>query len=536
MAAPEIGVLLPLRLETRFNRSGRPPRWSHPCARRARRDVDREPRRRSQPRSSSTRSRRCGEPPAAPTSSRRKDNARGGRSPPRSGPSAARGSPARSRRSSAPTARSRSPGLQQTRTDMRAPRVLGLPPTLEIWIARGGAAPAQAARLTVRATDVDLDLDNPNSTKQPWWTSFKEAERVGLAAEIDLGTATPTDIDAIYVVGIGGGDPGPLLASQADSGRLGIVSPGSATSTVDGKEAISLGDVDAWRRLVPVGTNAQAGTVAVSKALAGVPRLRGVIGGADDHRPLNRAVMGVLWPAMWGHSLANVWGFSTQADELGLWAAANLVPEGPLPSLRIEEQPYGLLPATSLARWKATDGDPAIEARLVPLVRSLVAIWAAAAERQAGEQQGDVLRGLVRNPTAARYAWQWMVPTTLAHALAFRFNQSVPAADLNAWWTRQAERTPRLDPAAPPARKLVAVGWRHEIDVDLVEPANPPDQTDPPRRGNRRPAARRRCGGGALADAAPVGHEPSHRARTTLAARKLGRGRTPDGGRGASGR
>src|SRR5262245_9774241 len=33
----------------------------------------------------------------------------------------------------------------QTRTDMRAPRVLGLPPTLEIWIARGGAAPAQAA-------------------------------------------------------------------------------------------------------------------------------------------------------------------------------------------------------------------------------------------------------------------------------------------------------------------------------------------------------------------------------------------------------
>ena len=28
MAAPQIGVLLPLRLETRFNRSGRPARWS----------------------------------------------------------------------------------------------------------------------------------------------------------------------------------------------------------------------------------------------------------------------------------------------------------------------------------------------------------------------------------------------------------------------------------------------------------------------------------------------------------------------------
>ena len=34
------------------------------------------------------------------------------------------------------------------------------------------------------------------------------------------------------------------------------------------------------------------------------------------------------------------------------------------------------------------------------------------------------------------------------------------------------ERTPRLDPAASPARKLVAVGWRHDVDVALVEPAN----------------------------------------------------------------
>ncbi len=29
-----------------------------------------------------------------------------------------------------------------TRTEMRAPRVMGLPPTMEIWIARGGRPPA----------------------------------------------------------------------------------------------------------------------------------------------------------------------------------------------------------------------------------------------------------------------------------------------------------------------------------------------------------------------------------------------------------
>jgi hypothetical protein len=365
----------------------------------------------------------------------------------------------------------------ETRTEMRAPRVLGLPPTLEIWIARGGQAPAQAARLTVLTSEIDLDLDDPTSTKQPWWTSFPEAVRVGLAAEIDLGMQSPDDIDALYVVGIGGGDPGPLLAAQADSGRLGIVPPGSATNTVNGEAALSLGDVDEWRRLVPVGPTVQAGTAAVSTTLAGAPLVRGVIGGENDHRPLNRALVGTLWPALWGHSLANVWGFDSRADELGLWAADNLVPEGPLPSMRIEEQPYGLLPATSLRRWAAATGDPAIEARLVPLVRGLVDAWAAAAERQAAQRQGDGLRDLVRNPTAARYAWRWMVPTTLAHALSFRFNQSVAAADLDSWWTRQARQTPRLDPAATPARQLVSVGWSHDVGVGLVEPADLPQGT-----------------------------------------------------------
>jgi hypothetical protein len=362
----------------------------------------------------------------------------------------------------------------QTRTEMRAPKLMGLPPTLEIWLARGGQPPAQAAKLTVLVDEIDLDLDDPSSTKQPWWTSFKEAVRVGLAAEIDLGTGAPDDIDALYVVGIGGGDPGPLLAAQADSGRLGIVPPGSATNTVDGEAALSLGGVDDWRRLVPIGPTGQPGTAAVSTALAGAPQLRGIIGGEPDHRPLNRALVGTLWPALWGHSLANVWGADTQADEVGLWAADNLVPEGPLPSLRIENQPYGLLPATSLRRWQAAAGDPSIEGRLVPLVRGLVDTWAAAAERQAAQQQGGGLRDLVRNPTAARYAWRWMVPTPLAHALSFRFNQAVAAADLDTWWTQTTRQTPRLDPAAAPARQLVSVGWSHDLDVGLVEPSDLP--------------------------------------------------------------
>ena len=348
---------------------------------------------------------------------------------------------------------------------------MGLPPAMEIWVARGGRSPALAATLTVLGDEIVLDLDDPDSTDQPWWTSFAEAQRVGLAAEIDLGAAVPDDIDAVFVVGTGGGDPGPLLAAQADSGRLGVVGPGSSTSTVDGEAAVSMGDVDTWRQLVPVGPRAQAGTAAVSAALTGTSAIRGVVGGEADHTPLNRALVGVLWPALWGHSLANVWGTGTRADELGVWAADNLVPEGPLPSMRITDQPYGLLPATSLHRWRTASGDPSIEAQLVPLVRQLVETWAAAAERQSG-QPSDALGDLVRNPMATRYAWRWMMPTTLAHAVSFRFDQAVPARELRAWWSGRAGEAPRLDPAAAPARQLVEVGWQHSVDVPLADPVD----------------------------------------------------------------
>ena len=178
------------------------------------------------------------------------------------------------------------------------------------------------------ADEIDLDLDDPDRNDQPWWASFAEAHRVGLAAEIDLGPGVPNDIDALYVVGIGGGDPGPLLTAQADSGRLGLLAPGAATSSVDGEPAVATGDTDTWRRLVPVGPRAQPGTVAAATALTGRAGLRGVVGGDDDHAPLDRALVRALWPALWGHSLANVWGYSTDADQLGLWAAENLVPQG----------------------------------------------------------------------------------------------------------------------------------------------------------------------------------------------------------------
>ena len=416
MTAPQIGVLLPVRLETRFAApAGAPARWRLRV-----RVVPDAVSITMHDELAST----------VELDARRGDVARRRRR----GPRVARGAAgvARARRRGRggarclagahvpagrrpQTERSRSSGQRDCARTCAAPRCVGLPPALEIWIARGGQPAAQAATLTVLADEIDLDLDDPGSTSQPWWTSFAEAVRRGARRrDRPRRRRARSTSTRIYVVGIGGGDPGPLLTAQADSGRLGIVAPGSATSSVDGED----GGRTRRRRHVatarPGRPKAQAGTVAVSTAVAG---LRACRRGRRRSPTIARSI---------GHSSARsgrLCGATRSPTSGATRPRRTSSGSGPrttscrrdrCPRCASADQPYGLLPATSLHRWRAADGDPEIEERLVPLVRGLVDTWAAAAERQAGQR--DALRDLVHNPIATRYAWRWMIPTRLAHA------------------------------------------------------------------------------------------------------------------------
>ena len=149
---------------------------------------------------------------------------------------------------------------------------------------------------------------------------------------------------------------------------------------------------------------------------------------------------------LWGHSLADVQGSADLVDLLGLWAADNVVPEGPLPSMRVGTTPYGLLPATSLERWRAAAGDPVVERNLVPLVRDLVARWAAVAEQAARGHRPFDLK--LRTPNAGAYQWRWLVPLDVAHAVAFRFGDPTRGQSVTQWWDRRAASAPQLGPLA----------------------------------------------------------------------------------------
>ena len=150
-------------------------------------------------------------------------------------------------------------------------RPIGLPRQIEIWLARGGNPPAQAAVLDVdpatiaRHSDVREQFGEGSgftgTLPLTWWLSFEAAKKVGLAAEIPLETIPPVDIDALYVVGVDDGSARALFESHATAGSLAVLGPGTPTNTVAGEPAAAIGrNIDEWYALATTSGLAEPGS------------------------------------------------------------------------------------------------------------------------------------------------------------------------------------------------------------------------------------------------------------------------------------
>ena len=178
-------------------------------------------------------------------------------------------------------------------------RIGRFPEQLQVWLARAGHPPAPAAILDVKRDRLLADFPDPDIPgDRRWWEDWEEAKQAGLAAEIGL-AGDPTDIDALFVTGLSAESPAPLLTDQRAEGRLALVAPGTATNTVDGAPATPLGnDPDTWREVL-LGATTDTERL-VSRALSGDPDLLGPLpGSAEPHRAMASAVVAALWPALW---------------------------------------------------------------------------------------------------------------------------------------------------------------------------------------------------------------------------------------------
>jgi hypothetical protein len=391
-------------------------------------------------------------------------------------------------------------------------RMDSLPEQIEIWLGmrRGQQVDLQRLEppLTVKREALTFDGTDGSALNLflngRWWT--REA---GLQAEYDLPFTTKSElrnIELIMAVGLGNNSPAELFESHRNAGVLSLLPLGAPTNTLFGEPAADLAqDPDLWWRLISSPAEPETGED-VSLALTGDKgRLKAVPGGTRHHRRLNEGMVNVLWPALWAHTLKDVWcvdreqgwrdmfdtGWRTFSFTLGMWAGKYLHPEGPLAPVRIGDLPYGLWPVTRLKgiAWKpAEDVEASWLLNWLPRTRRQ---WAAGGRLHSGtvagvpDHEGNLdgadtdrfVHLLGRVPNSSDYGYRPFLPLQVMHMLSRSLLSNEPEGTVvghEEWFQRVLEKTEmasgELGFGGRPIRRYITAGWRQDLPLPLVEP------------------------------------------------------------------
>ncbi len=249
------------------------------------------------------------------------------------------------------------------------------------------AGPDPQAKVT--ATDEELAVD----AGMKWLVDFDEAEAKGMGLRMKLAQATAqAGLDVLLVMGVkaslNSSDSvrriSDLLDAHHYTDGLGFLLHGTpSNNTPDAPAGFSSRDPGQQESYLAEQTpnafqpgdesNGDALTRALgfqqesAKALANLTNT--TTKEQLDARQMNTA----LWAATWGYYLSNMIGRegnNLTEDDLA-WARGHFIncvrAAGPLPSLRIGKQPYGILPVTSLDGWSPKAGEEAQHTRDVSL-------------------------------------------------------------------------------------------------------------------------------------------------------------------------
>ena len=300
----------------------------------------------------------------------------------------------------------------------RRSRISGLPPELKVYLVyKDNQGEQQSIEVGRLPQDPNKQLDpselemalpdevpfmpeesatdpNDGSThrkKEYWWSSWSKAIEVGLGGQWFLPQGvTPENIESLYVVGIGEQSAQEHFVSHALSGDLSIIPLGTPTNSIKGKTKIGIPSLDAnWFQIAKERLKQRLDKTTLDPLKAGgrIAKVLTETGlpffpGADfnDQTYESHRMVSALWPALWGHWLRDFWGLGERADLTALWAMNNLYPEGPLMPIRIGDQPYGIIPATAISRWKSDSiddgGTRAIEVGMANNLTMLRGAWA----------------------------------------------------------------------------------------------------------------------------------------------------------------
>lgn len=365
---------------------------------------------------------------------------------------------------------------------------VGLPSRLQVWFVHADGRRTRAAtlRLEPDAIGADLDLESfagsaelaAGTLPETWWLSYERAKAVGLGLDLDLGVQPP-DLTALVVVGRSSVDAADLVDVHNAGGRLGILAPGTPTNTVEGEPTSDLGDdADTLLPLLQVDPSTQQATRSVLGALTGrvAPGALPLVGGGLDlFGPGSLAVQG-FWPVLWGRMLRDVVGADARELDLAQWAQRLVAPEGTRPSIRVGEQPYGVLPTSAFTDWVPEVGDRTadLEQAILAWATTWRAAAAAAAEQARGWAEGADTERLidVLGQHAPSRHWRVRPVADAAVVGAERILAGGRALPVTEWDRGTAEvwRGPRF-PAAPiaPATRSGRLPGPPADSVDTAE-------------------------------------------------------------------
>ena len=257
-----------------------------------------------------------------------------------------------------------------------------------------------------------------------WLSDFDAAVATGMGIRVPISASqAQKGFDLLLVLGVkstiapaeGATRLGAALDAHHYTGGLSFVPPGTPTNATeqDRPPAGTPETID-----LPSFGIERGGALASDPASDGgrLARLTGIqptafdhVAGADAAGDTDARLMNtLLWPATFGYVL---WQLTDPlVDDTGRDAARSFFAtyvraRGPLPALRVGNQPYGVLPVTSLDRWQPAAGD-STAAGIAKLARGLRAAWRSSA--------GNVPRAGVGDPDDALLGMLGMAPNASA--------------------------------------------------------------------------------------------------------------------------
>jgi hypothetical protein len=279
----------------------------------------------------------------------------------------------------------------------------------------------------------------PLDSGMRWLVDFEEAVRVGMGMRIRLAPAEAArGYDDLLVVGVKSSQDGAagalrlaaLLDSQHYTDGLAFVPQGTPTNnTPDAPSGFRSRDAGFEESYGAEIAGAAAGdrldNANVSARALGIPGavLSQIVGARDREQADARAMHTALWPATWGYFLEQVLDETHPVEHVSVIRRLfidHVRGRGPVPAVRIGRQPYGILPASSLDKWKTDEGDPA-RAALVTLLRALRERWRTALARvprigrtdKADRVEADLLELLAMEPVSSGFQGRPVVDALL---------------------------------------------------------------------------------------------------------------------------